>query len=273
MNIYDSSSWVIRYFHYKIPIIEAFSTLFREDRTKSKDEWLYFLIDQGMVPITSEMKREWIKWRQQLDIAELTGFIKTIKHEFSGPNANLYLFPLNRSHKKIMEDLDGKNGCTFPNYVLLFWKEQLVLSKQKALLLHEYHHVARLHHRKETERTISLLESMVMEGLAEWEVKNRLGEDHTAPWTTLYSKQELMKWWHRLFKENINLSGRTLHYPFLFGGIGGSPPWIGYQLGYYIINEFMKYNQKLDSISLLKMPANQFLIENEIFDLDLKTRF
>lgn len=259
MNIYDSSLWVIRHYYYQMSIADSFERLFKQDRGKTQDDWLAFLIDQGMLPISTMTKTGWIKWRRRLNMTEHTSFIKKLKDDFSGPDIDLYIFPLNRSHKKIMNDLDGKNGCSFQTYVLLFWKDDLTLIKQKALLLHEYHHIARLHHQGVNERTISLLESMIMEGLAEWEVQKRLGDDYLAPWTTLYGEEEILQWWNRLYKGNLQMTGRTFHYPFLYGEMKGIPPLMGYQIGYFLVSQFMKKNPDHDSLKILKTPAHQFI--------------
>jgi len=262
MNVFDTSSWVIRHHYYKKAIGESFAQLFNQDRTKSQDEWLSFLVDQGMIPISEGTKNNWLRWRRQLKIMEHTRFIKKLQDVFSGPDIDLYLFPLNRDHKKIMNDLDGKNGCSFKTYVLLFWKDDLPLIKQKALLLHEYHHIARLYHQGENERTIPLLESMIMEGVAEWEVEKRLGKDHLAPWTSMYSEEEMIKWWNRLYKGRLQLRGRTFHHPYLFGDLDGIPPMMGYQIGYYLVSQFMNKHSDQDSLSVLKTPAHQFLRED-----------
>lgn len=261
MNVYDSSSWVIRHYYYQMSIEDSFKRLFKQDLKKNKDEWFAFLIDQGMIPISEVKRKDWLKWRRKLNVIEHTRFIKNLKDAFSGPDIDLYLFPLNRSHTKIMNDLGGKNGCSFQTYILLFWVDDLALIKQKALLLHEYHHIARLHHQKVNEETITLLESMIMEGLAEWEVQKRMGKDHLAPWTSLYKEEEIKEWWNRLYKRNLQLTGRTFHYPYLYGDIDGIPPLMGYQVGYYLVKQYMNMNKNsyVDSLAALKTPAYQFI--------------
>ncbi|WP_280769267.1 DUF2268 domain-containing putative Zn-dependent protease [Salipaludibacillus daqingensis] len=259
MKVYDSSVWVIKHHYFERSVSKLFEPLFNKDLTKTDAQWLSFLVDQGMIPISKHTKKDWMSWRRRLKLEELTDFLLKLKRVFCGPDIDLFLFPLNSEHQKIMEDLGGKNGCSFSAYMLLFWIENLPLMEQKALLLHEYHHIARLYHQKVNERTISLLESMVMEGLAEWEVGNRLGKDYLAPWTTVYSEDEIKDWWFRLYQHRIHLTGRVSHYPFLYGNIDGIPPMMGYQIGYHLVNKYLKQSLNVDSEMILNIPAHHFL--------------
>ncbi|PYZ93520.1 hypothetical protein CR194_10145 [Salipaludibacillus keqinensis] len=261
MKIFDSSSWVIRHFYQHVPVDKAFASLFNHDKAKSVRDWFYFLEDQGMLPLSRKTKRDWIKWRKSLNKEELTTFLLALKKDFSGPDADVFLFPLNQAHQRIMKELGGKNGCSFPSHILLFWKDTLPVVEQKAVLLHEYHHVARLYYQEVNEGTISLLESMIMEGLAEWEVQTRLGSACLAPWTSLYNENELLTWWEKVFRNNIHLKGRAYHYPFLYGGEKGLPPLIGYQLGYYLVQSYMKDKGGQSSLTMLKTSAEHFLLE------------
>ena len=58
------------------------------------------------------------------------------------------------------------------------------------MLIHEYHHVCRLHHLKKDQKEYTLLDTMIMEGLAERTVGKYLGTKYLANWTKLYQEDK-----------------------------------------------------------------------------------
>jgi uncharacterized protein YjaZ len=259
VRLFDTSSWVLRHHLDKIPLSKAFQQLFDKDKTKIKEEWFGFLMSQGMMPVSAGTKRDWLEWRKNINLIDLKEHMLDLRKEFSGPAIDIFLFPLNQRHTNIMEELDGKNGCTFPNYIIAFWKDSLPGNDQKALLLHEYHHACRIKYQRINETSITLLESMIMEGLAEWEVQTRLGKEYSAPWTKRYSREKVETWWKEIYSKNIGLRGRQNHADLLYGSRKGIPPLMGYQLGYEIVSNYFKGDQTSDSRGLLEMKDFQFL--------------
>jgi uncharacterized protein YjaZ len=259
VKLYDTSSWVLRYHLDKIPLSKAFQPLLDKDKTKIKEEWFNFLMSQGMMPVSLKTKRDWMVWRKNINLTNLKKHMLDLKKEFMGPEIDIFIFPLNQRHTNIMEELDGKNGCTFPDYIIAFWKDSLPEKDQKALLLHEYHHACRIKYQRIKESSITLLESMIMEGLAEWEVQTRLGTEYSAPWTKRYPSKKVETWWKDIYSKNINLRGRQNHADLLYGSRKGIPPLMGYQIGYEIISNYLKYEQSSDSRVLLEMKDHQFL--------------
>ncbi|UTR15362.1 DUF2268 domain-containing protein [Salipaludibacillus sp. LMS25] len=260
MKVHDSSTWVLNHYIKHQSIKKTFAPLLEKRPEKSLDEWFRFLYEQGLLPVEKETKKAWFDWHKRVNKKELERFIKKMKTIFQGPDTDIIIFPLNMKHGIILEELDGKNGIAFPGFILAFWKETLPEIDQKALLLHEYHHASRLFHRGENERSISLLESMIMEGLAEWEVANHLGEDHMAPWAKNYDRNMLLVWWKKVYHQYILLQGRHTYKSLLFGGERHIPPLTGYKLGYDIVKTHLSNNEAtLDSLTLLKKAPETFL--------------
>lgn len=258
MKLVDSSTWGMKHFIEGVPFEEAFSRILLYNPNLSTEEWFKFLLDQGMNPLTKKTKNEWLQWRRKLNKPHIKNILAELQNEFAGPNVDIILFPLNKKHP-VMNDLNGKNGCSFPSFVLLFWHESVSMKHQHSLLIHEYHHVARIYHQDQNERKIPLIESIIMEGLAEWEVHSRLGESYQAPWTKLYADHILEHWWQKVYKEHLTLRGRIHHQLLLFGGRDGIPPWLGYQLGYYIVNKYFKRNDHGDAYSRLLISPSEFI--------------
>ena len=61
------------------------------------------------------------------------------------------------------------------------------------MFTHEYNHVCRLSKFQKSEEDYVLLDSIILEGLAENAVRERLGEEFLATWTSYYSNEELKK--------------------------------------------------------------------------------
>ena len=85
----------------------------------------------------------------------------------------------------------------------------------------------------------TLMDSLMMEGLAEEAVESIFGTDYLSPWTQNYSLDELQRYWNSHFVPALNQRGLALHQPFLFGDDRlNLPPWIGYCMGYQIVQTF-----------------------------------
>ncbi|MFA9555820.1 DUF2268 domain-containing protein [Evansella sp. AB-rgal1] len=231
-----------------------------------KEEWLPFLYQQGMLPIITSTKDEWDSWQKNYPSKGLVSFYEKIKTDFQGPDVDVFIFPINSHNENLEKVLKGKNGISFPDFILLFFHEDVSLSNRKALLLHEYHHACRLYYQKNDEKSVTLLESMLMEGLAEWEVKRNLGERYVTPWMTIYKKDFILTWWKRTLKERMDVRGRKNHLPYLFGGIQGFPKWLGYATGYEIVSSYMEKFPNKTTIELLKIPAKDIYLNSKFYE-------
>ena len=71
------------------------------------------------------------------------------------------------------------------------------------LLTHEYHHVCRLHFLTKEEKDFTFLDTIMMEGLAEYAVYHRYGESYTAKWTTLYDESQLQRMYKKWVSSHL----------------------------------------------------------------------
>ncbi|UTR11129.1 DUF2268 domain-containing protein [Evansella sp. LMS18] len=260
MPIIDPQEWVRELFNKKFNPIDnhshrnlpgtAFPPLLSKD-------WLSLLYKQGMLPAGERFKQEWQEWEEQVPMKLLQEKYKEYKSLFSGPELDVYLFPVNTLDRKFMNTMKGRNGLTFNSFIFLFFQKDIAPAELSALLLHEYHHACRLDHHHLNEQNISLLESMVMEGLAETEVKRIIGEEYVAPWMTMYDQEFLGRWWERKIKNKIDIIGRKRQLPYLYGGKYGFPKWLGYAMGYKITESYIANCGIQDHISFVKMTADE----------------
>ena len=82
---------------------------------------------------------------------------------------------------------------------------------------------------------MTLLDSLILEGLAEDAVKDLYGERWIAPWLQSYSEKELLALWEHHFYRiyNSKESNNIIHFY-----TGALPPWIGYCIGYKIVQSY-----------------------------------
>ncbi|MDG5789146.1 DUF2268 domain-containing putative Zn-dependent protease [Evansella sp. AB-P1] len=233
----------------------------------TEEEWLHFLYRQGMLHVNLETKEQWIRWQKKGQSKGVQEYFEELQLEFKGPDVDIFLFPIDWNNNWLMKGMKGKNGITFPEFILLFIKDKLPIKEKKALLLHEYHHACRLFHQDVNEKNVTLLESIIMEGLAEWEVEKRLGNNYVAPWMTLYSEELLINWWKRGIGDRKMLQGRKKHVPYLYGGTNGYPKWIGYSIGFHMVKSYMANYKKISSLQLLKTEPT-VIFQNSCFNIN-----
>ncbi|RDY67986.1 hypothetical protein DXT76_18825, partial [Halobacillus trueperi] len=72
------------------------------------------------------------------------------------------------------------------------------------------------------------------------------GKAYLAPWISLYSDELALRVWEKHFISNLKLKGQEKHHIYLYGKRGGMiPKWMGYVIGYKIVNSFMNKNTSL----------------------------
>ncbi|SDZ00921.1 Uncharacterized protein YjaZ [Evansella caseinilytica] len=268
MSLIQTRAWLKRLYgqctEEGVSKAPKFARLMKHQPEWSSDEWLLFLYRQGMLPVKKSTEETWTAWQQSSPSRDLKELEQKLKARFEGPDPEIYLFPLDIDNHLLMEVMNGKNGITYPGYVLLFFKQDIPPKEKQALFLHEYHHVCRLHHQRQDGKSATLLEAMIMEGLAEYEVKRMLGREFVSKWMTLYPDQTLLNYWQKGIDVRKNIKGRHNHLPFLFGGSRGYPKWLGYSIGYRMVESYLEKIGSCDPIQLLKT-APETILKHSLF--------
>ena len=124
-----------------------------------------------------------------------------LQQKWNGPTIPIYIFPITQQQK-----ITNKNGVAYPHSLFLFVGE---VEKQElqALFAHEYNHVCRLHHFKKSLDNMTLLDSLILEGLAECAVKELYGDKWLAPWLNNYTFEQEVSLWKTHFLPNLQLQG------------------------------------------------------------------
>ena len=158
-------------------------------------------------------------------------FYRRYKKSWNGPSVPIFLFPI-RSPWSLG---GGKSGFTFPDKMFLFLPPSLGEKELEALFIHEYHHACRLNALEKPIEKHTLLDSIIMEGLAEFAVERSLGLEYVEKWTKRYRDRELAAAFVRLFRPNLFLPfGHPLHGKLLTGK-NSVRPYLGYAVGLWLV--------------------------------------
>ncbi|QUG42690.1 hypothetical protein KD050_05300 [Psychrobacillus sp. INOP01] len=166
---------------------------------------------------------------------------KYLRELWNGPKVSIYIFPIKKASTRRTKDFPRKNGIAYKKVLFLFVSPDLTREEVKALVAHEYNHVCRLQFVDSPPAAITLDDSIIIEGLGEFAVKQLYGKKWTAPWTNMYSLEEAREIWKRHFTPGLQIKGVRNHQLYLFGQTNTPfPKWIGYHIGYQIVYTYNK---------------------------------
>ncbi|TYR79586.1 hypothetical protein FZC66_15635 [Priestia megaterium] len=228
-----------------MPIVATFKWTEKDDVVKKiasyfpdleRESFIDLLIHYGMCPpsgmfakeMENMLKRQslWKKVKQKYE---------HLKEAWNGPDVPVLLLPSNPKNRKMQHEFHGRAGVAFTDKVFVFLTENTADDEVLSVLTHEYHHVCRLKASSKTDKDITLLDAMIMEGLAEHAVKEYCGEQYMAPWTAYYTKDEALKLWNRYLKPYTDINSTQRKYNDLLYGQKWYPPMLGYNVGYHLV--------------------------------------
>jgi len=162
------------------------------------------------------------------------------KAKWSGPDIPVFIFPAVKKSGFLRSAEPVKSGVSYSDKLFLFLPLKIAPEELEALLVHEYHHCCRLRARGKKAEENTLLESMVLEGLAEYAVFMECGEAMLGKWCELYREEELRKFWKLLLQNNLEKKKtEKIHDLLLFGG-KGIPTLLGYCYGFFLVKNYYK---------------------------------
>ena len=187
-----------------------------------------------------------------------------LKNRWSGPEISIFIFPIKQRSLQSRDVLPRKNGLAYKKCLFLFLSSELKVEEVGALLAHEYNHICRLDHLGKKESEVSLLDSLVVEGLGEYSVKELYGSQWLAPWTDLYTFQETLPLWTMHFVPSLHVVGIENHYPFLYGDIDKRlPKWIGYYIGFHIIDTYRKNHGPFSQNESYQLSSEELVVGSD----------
>ncbi|WP_085992591.1 DUF2268 domain-containing protein [Oceanobacillus senegalensis] len=234
----------------------------------SPEEIFHHLIQHGMYRYPLKNDENFIDYLQNMKIYQ------NIKKEhlylmdkWNGPDIPIFILPSDRTSRRLKNEYNGKSGLAFKDKLFLFLSEENTMSELRALFTHEYNHVCRLLHSPVKEENFTLLDTIILEGLAENAVQQSFNKTYLAPWTTYYSEQQLRTFWRKYILPHKELAIHTRKHHELLYGLNFYPRMLGYSVGYYLVNIYLEESN--DSIkNLLSIDSKTIAKTLEIKDED-----
>lgn len=235
-----TDKWLETDFHRPLEICERMRDSFGGD---SSNRIYQYLSDFGMYRPNRRTLQSFIELKEKKAWDCLERIFLKYKKKWQGPDVPIYLFPKHTGGIFSARSLSTeKSGVSFDDKVFLFISSLDDEKELEALFVHEYHHVCRLNKLKKKSKDYTLLDSVILEGLAENAVLEMCGEAYVAKWCTQYSPEELSKIWNHEFKDHLqDKKTNRLHDDLLYG-FKKYPPLIGYAIGYKIITLYKEKN-------------------------------
>lgn len=122
---------------------------------------------------------------------------------------------------------------------------------------HELNHAIFFYNHDKDFDDYTLLDSMIMEGLAE-NFRERVLGGESAPWAIALTRDEAFKTLQSMNGETLTSQDQDLESRILFGD-ETYPRWTGYSIGYWLIKELLNKEKNTDWQAIMKMSAHDIL--------------
>lgn len=272
MSIVDTKAWLVALFKkcqsqsnqslYDIQSRELCEPIESYIPNLHPEELLYHLHQNGLF-----QPQEWRRMEavvEEMDKQNVWEIIQKefqrLKNEWGGPDTPVFIFPIKHGDKPLKHRATKKNGLALKRGIFLFISSDHPATELKAILAHEYHHVCRMHALDLDDGKLSLKDLLILEGLAECAVKDRYGEKWLAPWTSLYTYNEVDSVWESQFRSSLSSTDPKHQFRLMYGKtLSRFPKWIGYNIGYQIVHDYLENQSQINHTKLLKEPAETFI--------------
>ena len=220
----------------------------------SKDALKKFL-SWGIIKEENNAKIKKIKEKESLkEIKKILNKFKDItKYE-----KKLYIFLFSTFESNIIKKLVGISGyCTWKNTIIIFiypingWNESL-----RETFGHELAHSLSPYYHKEN----TIGEWLIFEGIAE-HFREHFDKSGKSDIVKSISKIKSMKILNSI-KSKLYIKNEELHTE-LFYGTGRYPLWSGYSIGYYIVENYLKKQKKINWNKIVEINP-KIILKNKI---------
>ncbi|KUP07514.1 hypothetical protein Q75_04590 [Bacillus coahuilensis p1.1.43] len=224
------------------------------DREKAEKQIQFYLQNFGMYRPSQYSQEKIDQFLDEKYWEYVSLFERKYKAKWKGKSVPIYIFPY-------QSQVNGMGGVTFSDKLFLFLPLGLSKQKLEALFVHEYHHSVRLKNLNKKMEDFTLLDSIIMEGLAESAVEEYCGTKYVAEWCHKYSEKDLTRFWSKMIKPNKSVTREdTMHDRILFGK-GFLPTMAGYAVGYKLIQRYLKEHPTVLTLDLLEVDSQEFFRE------------
>jgi uncharacterized protein YjaZ len=256
MGIINTKKWLIDYGDQPVKLCENLKVYFKD--YSSKEIYDYLTLFGMYKPSIFHRAQDYEPFINTDYWSIIRKQYTNLKKKWEGPDVSIFIFPVNQRQKEIMREYNGKSGLAFSDKLFLFLAPEVDKNEIRALLTHEYHHVCRLNHMNKKEKDITLLDSIILEGLAEHSVRSHCGMEYNANWTKYYSNEQLKKWWKEIVYPNRDVQKHEHSYQEILYGLKGKPKMLGYCVGYYLVDLCLN-SEKFTLKTLEKLPSKKIV--------------
>ncbi|SDC37043.1 Uncharacterized protein YjaZ [Terribacillus halophilus] len=248
MSVIRTDEWLFREYEDPVGMCEKLTEHFAD---ASAAEIYDYFVRHGMYrPLKKRSKqlddKVWKVVQQDEDF---------LRKEWESPDIPIYIFPSDEQNKWLRKQLGGKSGLAFRDKLFLFISPANAEEEIKALFTHEYNHVCRLNRFDKKEEMYTLLDTIVLEGIAENAVRERFGEELTARWASSYSEKKIGKMWSDYILPNQELLPKDQEFQAILFGQRKYPRMLGYCIGYHVVKRYME-RHGISSKELLSVEAS-----------------
>jgi uncharacterized protein YjaZ len=255
MGVINTDLWLEK--HFNDPI-ELSGKIIQEHRNIKPRLFYRYLLNFGMYKPNYKTQSSFNQLKQENVWDTVEQLYKKYQQKWEGPDIPVYIFPQASGYRPIVQESTKRSGLSFPDKLFLFLTPKLETQAIEAILVHEYHHICRMKKGKKELKNYSLLDSIILEGLAENAVEETCGKDFVARWCHLYTEKQILTYWKQYLEKNLSITkGHLIHDRLLFGK-SRVPAMLGYAAGYTIIAKY-KQNNSLKMYETFTMESSQFL--------------
>jgi len=255
MSVIRTDLWLEQYYDQPIKIADKLKSYF--NNAIDSKEIHQHLVHHGMY--RKKLRSDFVDQFKQMKCWDtIIQEERRLKKLWNGPDVPIFIFPSDTLNRKIVKEYNGKSGLAFNDKLFLFLSLQNEKKEIQSLFIHEYNHVCRLTGAKREEKEYTLLDSIILEGMAENAVREQIGGEFVASYINYYEEMELNKMWEKLIQPNITVTrNEKKHFDLLYGK-GRYPNMAGYCVGYYIIKKVLE-DKKLTTTDILNWSSNKIV--------------
>lgn len=238
MGVENTAVWLKESINNPIKICEKICT----NKSTENPEKLYnYLTQFGMYRTNGNQQEVFKALEKNQTWEKVKRLYSKYKKRWNGPDIPIYIFPIG-SGSGLFHSPQIKSGVSFPDKLFLFLSDLEDERELEALFIHEYHHICRLNGINKSIKEYTLLDSLIMEGLAEDAVHEIIGSKYVAKWSKMLSEENFWYYMKKYLQENLTLKKGTLKHDQLLFGKGLLPNMLGYTCGYHIVRSYKLKN-------------------------------
>lgn len=237
MGIIRTDLWLNKDFSRVDKICERLSNVFNGDNS---NKIYQYLTQFGMYKPNTKTYEIFEKLKEERYWEKVESIFRKYHKEWNGPDIPIYIFPLAAANTIFSNSIHRKSGVAFKDKLFLFLSHLEDEKELEALFVHEYHHTCRITSQNLKAEEATLLDSMILEGLAEYAVQEYCGKKYIANWCEYYSEKEIIQLWEKFLKKEKKTKKMSKKHDDILYGRGKLPKMAGYSAGFVIVSMYRR---------------------------------